>query len=232
MREMLLDEQNDLLKRMEGHDELNESMRDSDGELTHVDNHPADTATTMYEREKDFALHEHDRLRLENIEYVLKKMDEGTYGICERCGQDIGLERLEAVPTAIYCRAHQHEQISKHRPVEEDVLSDFRQFNFDNRDDETQFDAEDAWQAVAQYNELPNVLHEEIEPDEEARGFVEPIEGFIITDIEGNVVEESRDFERNRMYFSYLDRGEGEGDIWEDEVIFPHDEHQYHRYDK
>jgi DnaK suppressor protein len=41
--------------------------------------------------------------QLEEVELALRKMDEGRYGICERCGNEITEARLEAIPTARYC---------------------------------------------------------------------------------------------------------------------------------
>jgi DnaK suppressor protein len=41
--------------------------------------------------------------QLEEVDRALRKMDEGTYGICENCGQEIGEARLEALPTARFC---------------------------------------------------------------------------------------------------------------------------------
>lgn len=47
------------------------------------------------------------RRRLEErrgeIERALSRMDTGVYGVCEDCGDDIGLARLTANPTALYC---------------------------------------------------------------------------------------------------------------------------------
>lgn len=41
---------------------------------------------------------------LKKIERALRKLDEGTYGICEMCGDEIPEERLKILPFAIYCR--------------------------------------------------------------------------------------------------------------------------------
>lgn len=41
---------------------------------------------------------------LKKIEEALRKLEEGTYGICEMCGDDISEERLKVLPFAIYCR--------------------------------------------------------------------------------------------------------------------------------
>ena len=42
-------------------------------------------------------------LRLQAIDQALEKIEKGTYGICERCGQEIELERLKACPEAKKC---------------------------------------------------------------------------------------------------------------------------------
>jgi RNA polymerase-binding protein DksA len=41
--------------------------------------------------------------QLEEVERALRKMDEGTYGLCENCGKEIAQPRLEAIPTARFC---------------------------------------------------------------------------------------------------------------------------------
>lgn len=64
--------------------------------------HPGDFGTELDERTKDIALREHMKEELREIERALRKIDEGTYGICERTGQPIPLERLKAMPTARY----------------------------------------------------------------------------------------------------------------------------------
>ena len=43
------------------------------------------------------------RSDLRDVGRALSKMDAGTYGICERCGQAISIERLEALPWAVLC---------------------------------------------------------------------------------------------------------------------------------
>jgi len=57
---------------------------------------------------------------LEKIDQALKKLEEGTYGICEDCGNDISEQRLKALPFAIHCveckqRREELEQIEKER---------------------------------------------------------------------------------------------------------------------
>jgi DnaK suppressor protein len=71
-----------------------------DDELAHVDQHPADTATELYDRELEDSL----RLRLEEelaaIERAEKRLEEGTYGLSVESGQPISDARLEAIPWA------------------------------------------------------------------------------------------------------------------------------------
>ncbi len=68
-----------------------------------VGNHPAEDATMMYEQESFVSLQRHDRATLDRINRALHHMDEGTYGICERCGREIDFARLKAQPYATLC---------------------------------------------------------------------------------------------------------------------------------
>ncbi|HWQ22589.1 MAG TPA: TraR/DksA C4-type zinc finger protein [Gaiellaceae bacterium] len=65
--------------------------------------HLADSATETYLRELDGGLEENAEHLLRAIEEALRRIEEGTYGICEVCGRPIGAERLEAVPYATLC---------------------------------------------------------------------------------------------------------------------------------
>ncbi|MBM4136221.1 MAG: TraR/DksA family transcriptional regulator [Nitrospira sp.] len=55
---------------------------------------------------EDISLQQLGRHRetLLKIDEALKKLAEGTYGICEECGEEISKQRLEVLPFAIYCR--------------------------------------------------------------------------------------------------------------------------------
>ena len=88
----------------------NETESESFGELSHVDQHPADTGTETFEREKDLSILESLEYELAQLEAALKRVDEGTYGTCEACGNPIPVERLEAQPAARFCAEHQPER--------------------------------------------------------------------------------------------------------------------------
>ncbi len=63
----------------------------------------ADSAQATTERSEMLSLIEQLQHSHGAITKALRRMDEGVYGKCERCGQDIPIERLEARPTASLC---------------------------------------------------------------------------------------------------------------------------------
>ncbi len=46
---------------------------------------------------------------IDDIDAALHKLDDGSYGVCEECGEDIPVKRLDAVPSASYCVSCQHD---------------------------------------------------------------------------------------------------------------------------
>jgi len=85
------------------HEENPGSIGDETGEDAVFDNHLADTATVTYDRELDYTLEENSEHVLADIEAALKRIDDGTYGICTSRGEQIPVERLEALPWATLC---------------------------------------------------------------------------------------------------------------------------------
>jgi DnaK suppressor protein len=57
----------------------------------------------IYEREMNMALRRRTRRKVNSLEEALHRFEEGTYGICERCGKEISAQRLEALPHARLC---------------------------------------------------------------------------------------------------------------------------------
>jgi DnaK suppressor protein len=74
------------------------------GELSAVPYHPADLGTDNFETILSLALLENESTALREIDLALERMDEGTYGACEDCGNPIGKARLRALPHARLCR--------------------------------------------------------------------------------------------------------------------------------
>jgi len=162
LKERLLEEKKNLLEQIKFIDGqgLNTAMDDSLNELSTYDNHPADIGTEMFERSKDFALRERAMIDLVAVDNALDRIKNGNYGICDACGKEIALERLEAKPSTtvcLDCKEASEEQLQIHdqRPVEEDVLNMpfARSFTDDAENENVAYDGEDAWQEVARYSE-------------------------------------------------------------------------------
>ena len=69
------------------------------------DEESGEGATMNVERERDLALSAQARAAVEEIDRALARIDAGTYGICDRCGQPIPKARLKALPSASLCVA-------------------------------------------------------------------------------------------------------------------------------
>jgi RNA polymerase-binding transcription factor len=63
----------------------------------------ADAGTATFEREKDLSLVNNIRDLTERIDKALVKIEEGTYGLCDRCGKPIEKARIKALPYANLC---------------------------------------------------------------------------------------------------------------------------------
>jgi len=229
-KELLLEERESILNEFKTNNSfgLDENLNDSIGELSGYDNHPADIGTEVFERGKDIALQENQRHILDLVDEALQRMEKGQYGMCVTCNKEIPNERLEAVPYAKYCIEHQtNNEISIQRPIEEQFLMPpFGRTSFDGKEVETEFDGEDAWQAVARYGTsnppdyFTNAMdynHTWIESDEPV-GYVDQVEGFIVTDITGNPSVDHVDVVRNEAYEAYIKSQEGEEGISEGHI--------------
>lgn len=62
-----------------------------------------DQAADSSARELLFELNDSEKQKLEDINTALQKIEKGTFGICEKCGDEISRERLQAVPYAHFC---------------------------------------------------------------------------------------------------------------------------------
>ncbi len=73
---------------------------------------PDPTDQAAFESERGFELRIRDRERklIKKIDRALKRIEEGSYGICEACGEEIDYKRLEARPEASLCIRCKREQ--------------------------------------------------------------------------------------------------------------------------
>ncbi|HMF03594.1 MAG TPA: hypothetical protein VKH17_02180 [Acidimicrobiia bacterium] len=82
-------------------DELGDGPENDElSELSDYDQHPADTASETFEREKDVSILEQLEEELAELQAALERIDDGTYGVDEVTGEPIAPERLAAFPTA------------------------------------------------------------------------------------------------------------------------------------
>ena len=75
----------------------------ADGSAGSDDEHDPEGATVAFERQHVAALLDRARAHLEAIDAALRKVDAGSYEICDICGGPIGAERLAARPAALTC---------------------------------------------------------------------------------------------------------------------------------
>jgi RNA polymerase-binding transcription factor DksA len=115
-RALLLDLRDRLIDRVNflASDNLKRSHRDASGELSGYSLHMADAGTDNFDREFALSLVSNEQDALYEIEEALRRLDAGTYGLCEICEKPIRKERLEAVPFARFC-VHCQAQVEKDR---------------------------------------------------------------------------------------------------------------------
>lgn len=97
LRAILLDEKKKISRHLE---EISES---SVSELDTTTGDPVDIASLEINQNSLQKMGKREVNHLKKIEVALKKMDEGTYGECESCGEEIAVARLMARPVAQLC---------------------------------------------------------------------------------------------------------------------------------
>jgi RNA polymerase-binding transcription factor DksA len=95
----LLDEKNKVASRAIRRDGENASAE------SRYDDHIAELGTDAFDRERDLASIASVDEMLGEIEIALRKVEEGTYGVCDACGNPINPARLDALPYAAFCLA-------------------------------------------------------------------------------------------------------------------------------
>jgi DnaK suppressor protein len=99
--QLIAKERHKLLEEQERITGALERLREALKEEVDVDSEEGDP--DLIEREKNVALVAQLEYKLEGIHGALRAIDKGTYGLCERCGKDISVERLEVKPDATLC---------------------------------------------------------------------------------------------------------------------------------
>lgn len=147
------------------------------GEISMIDNHPADLGTEMFDRQRSFALIDNEKRIIKDINDALDRIDKGDYGKCEVCSGDIEEERLNFMPYARTC-AECSKKIKitndHYRPSEEDTLSYPFGRSFKDIGDTVEYDGEDTWQDVDSFNDREGIIKNY--DDEKMEGVVEDVD--------------------------------------------------------
>jgi DnaK suppressor protein len=77
---------------------------------------PTDRASLESDRALILRMRDRERKLLTKIDEAFKRLDTGTYGRCEECGDDIALERLKARPVTTLCIVCKSDQEARERP--------------------------------------------------------------------------------------------------------------------
>jgi DnaK suppressor protein len=81
--------------------EAGKTVEDMDEDENFPD--PTDRASMESSRNSVLRIRDRERKLILKIQETLRRLDVGDYGICERCGENIGIERLKARPEATLC---------------------------------------------------------------------------------------------------------------------------------
>ncbi len=95
-RQLLLDEMRGLLS------EADKTVHEMADDASHFPD-PTDRATQESDRTFELRIRDRERKLVNKIKEALERLDDGTFGICEECGEEIGEARLKARPVTTLC---------------------------------------------------------------------------------------------------------------------------------
>lgn len=126
---LLLNLRDRLLDGIEFHasDNLKRTQKEASSDLSAYSFHMADAGTDNFDREFALSMVSNEQELLNEINDALKRLESGTYGLCELCGKPIPKARLDAIPWARYtvnCQS-EVEKTQQKRSSQTFKLSDF-----------------------------------------------------------------------------------------------------------
>ncbi|HOL10280.1 MAG TPA: TraR/DksA C4-type zinc finger protein [Bacillota bacterium] len=178
-KERLTAEKNRLEEELRRSDRFNldENLAGTIAELSSYDNHPADLGSETFEREKDLALWNNSHEILNRINDALNRINQGQYGICEECGAEIAIERLNAIPYTTMCihcqQVNESHRQTRGRPIEEEVL--FPPFSRTFIDDVAKYGTSETPSDLSGAEDYAETFYNA----EEKHGVVEAVDGII-----------------------------------------------------
>ena len=103
-RQLLITERTKLAEEIKSiAQDVSTSPREASGDLSAYTVHLADMAADTYDRELSMNIVSSEQEILYQIDDALKRLDDGSYGVCQQCNQPITMSRLKAVPYASLC---------------------------------------------------------------------------------------------------------------------------------
>ena len=126
--------------------------------------HMADIGSDNYEQEFSLGLMDSERKIVREIIAALKRIEEGTYGICEGTGQPIPKARLEGIPWTPYCVQYA-EMVEKGLASEDDHWYDYESDEAEDSDDEMKDDEDEDY--IDDDEEEKNALFYGIDDDDD-----------------------------------------------------------------
>ncbi|MFH0781592.1 MAG: RNA polymerase-binding protein DksA [Pseudomonadota bacterium] len=91
-----------LVKKQEIMTDAGKTLSEMTDQTTNVPD-PNDRATLESGRSFELRIRDRERKLLSKIDEAIARIDDGSYGICEDCGEEIGQKRLEARPVTTLC---------------------------------------------------------------------------------------------------------------------------------
>jgi len=117
-QEILLEEKRQTQKIIDGLIiTLEQGRKEQTGDLSSYSVHQADLGTDTYTMENNVFILEKEQKKMAQINAALKRIYEGTYGICPITGKQISLQRLDAIPWALYSAEAKLDEEKKHSNV-------------------------------------------------------------------------------------------------------------------
>lgn len=96
-KKQIINEKHDVLSH------LQTKVNNQGTELSNYDNHPGDHGTALHDQTLNFSFEQQEKQHLAKLNHALNRIKEGEYGKCEVCGEEIEMERLEAIPSTTTC---------------------------------------------------------------------------------------------------------------------------------
>jgi DnaK suppressor protein len=133
LRQQLLDMKAKLLEEMEVESKAEREGNKDEGLDTY------DLASEERDREISFILSDREHSKIRNIDDALERMQDGSYGVCDACGLEIGEDRLTAMPFTRLCRDCQQDQEREARSQRrvEDERNTYRKLGSTDADEES-----------------------------------------------------------------------------------------------